>query len=211
MATYIIIIALIVGIYSGARRGLILQLVYLLGYGISFYLAIRYYQIVAGHIEMYIPYPSFTPGTQFVLFDQLQALTLDKAFYRGISFVGILFIGWLVTRILGYLLTELSYLPVLKQFNSLGGAILGFVLNYVGIFFLLSILTMIPFKQVQDVFANNSLAYLIVDKTPVLTNQVSKMWLESTTTPNAAENSSSEAATSSEAAESSTSTESTNQ
>ena len=210
MATYIIIIALIVGIYSGARRGLILQLVYLLGYGISFYLAIRYYQIVAGHIEMYVPYPSFTPGTQFVLFDQIQALTLDKAFYRGISFVGILFIGWLVTRIIGYLLTELSYLPVLKQFNSLGGAILGFVLNYVGIFFLLSILTMIPFQQAQDVFANNSLAYVIVDKTPVLTKQVTKMWVESTT-PSTADNASSEAATSSPATESSASTESTNQ
>lgn len=177
MLTIIILLLLCMGIYAGVRRGLVLQLVHTAGYIISFYFAQQYYLQLAEYLEMLVPYAQPGIDDQMVFYDAIQVLNLDVAFYNGISFLLIIFVGWLATRIIGYMLNSLTFLPVVKQLNDIGGGLLGFLMQYLGIFLLLYILTMIPFEAVQQLLADSNLARWMIANTPYLSSTISDLWL----------------------------------
>ena len=169
MVTLIILFYLLVGVYTGMRRGLTLELVYIAGYFITFLVAIATYKGLAKFLSVYIPYPSYIPGNHLAIFTEAQAMSLDQ------SFLIIMIIGWLVVRFLGYVASELTFLPLLKQFNTIGGAALGFLMNYLFIFFVLYAVAMIPLAPAQKI-VEGGLPNFIITKTPIVTQIVSS-WL----------------------------------
>lgn len=68
MLTLFIIILFAIAYYTGARRGLVLQIVYTVGYMLSLSSAKKYYLVLAKKLELIVPYPSpdhrtsHTPG-----------------------------------------------------------------------------------------------------------------------------------------------------
>ncbi|OJF95334.1 CvpA family protein [Alkalibacterium sp. 20] len=180
LLTGIIIFLLLLSLYSGARRGLVLQLVLTIGYVVSFWFALNYYQMLNEYAQMFIPYPTpvTTSDNPFVLYSIDFLFDLDGAFYKGVSFVILLFVGWLVTRILGGLFQSLADLPVVRTVNAIGGAALSFVVHYIGIFFVLFVLSMLPVALIQNQFASSALAREIVTDTPALSEQVYDWWIE---------------------------------
>lgn len=175
MVTLIILLYLLVGVYTGMRRGLTLELVYIAGYFITFLIAMATYKGLAKFLSVYIPYPSYIPGNHLVIFTEAQAMSLDQSFYNLIAFLIIMIIGWLVVRFLGYVASELTFLPLLKQFNTIGGAALGFLMNYLFIFFILYAVAMIPMAPAQKI-VEGGLPNFIITKTPIVTQLVSS-WL----------------------------------
>ena len=129
---------------------------------------------------MIIPYP--TPGSStnnpFVLYGMELLFDLDGAFYNGISFILILFAGWLATRLIGGLINFLADLPVIRVVNAIGGALVSLVVHYVGLFLVLFVLSTIPIGFIQEQFENSSLARGIVTTTPELSNQFYDWWVE---------------------------------
>lgn len=180
LLTGIIIFLLLLSLYSGARRGLILQLVLTIGYAFSFWIALNYYQLLSDYAEMFIPYPtpSSTSDNPFVLYGMDFLFELDSPFYNGLSFVVLLFAGWLLTRIIGGLFQALADLPVVRTLNAVGGAVLSFIVHYIGIFLVLFVLSMIPMAIIQDQFESSALAREIVTDTPELSQQVYDWWIE---------------------------------
>ncbi|MBP2099715.1 CvpA family protein [Enterococcus rivorum] len=178
MLTLIIFLILAMGFYTGTKRGLVLQIIYTVGYLIAYLVAKQNYKALASHLELYIPYPSPTAETKLLFFDQKLTLELDQAFYGAIAFLIILFAGWLVVRILAVFAHGLTFIPVLKQANGLAGGVLSFLVIYVGIFLVLSTIAMLPVDAVQNQFKNSGLARFIVENTPILTKQVQNMWIE---------------------------------
>lgn len=180
LLTLIILVLLLLSLYSGFKRGLILQLVLTIGYAISFYFALEYYQQISDLVEMMVPYPS--PGSSeaspFVLYGQEFIFNLDQGFYNGVAFIGILFIGWIITRFVGGLLNFLTEIPVLKQVNAIGGAIVGFIVEYVGVFLILFLLSTIPIQMIQNQFESSVLARTIVSETPELSTDLYNWWIE---------------------------------
>ncbi|HJB22628.1 MAG TPA: CvpA family protein [Candidatus Jeotgalibaca pullicola] len=177
MLTIIILVILFIGVYAGVRRGLVLQLIHTAGYIVSFYFAQKYYLVFADYLEMLIPYAQPGVGDEMVYYDAIQILNLDIAFYNAISFLLIILIGWLVTRVVGYMLNSLTYLPVIRQVNSLGGGILGFLMQYLGVFLLLYFLTLIPFEAIQSLLEESHLANWIIKNTPYLSSHIYKWWV----------------------------------
>ncbi|MER2064618.1 MAG: CvpA family protein [Alkalibacterium sp.] len=178
--TGIIIFTLLLSIYSGARRGLILQLVLTIGYALSFWFALTYYQLLSEYAEMFIPYPtpSSTSSNPFVLYGMEMLFELDSPFYNGLSFVVLLFAGWLITRIIGGMFQALADLPVVRTVNAVGGAVLSFIVHYIGIFLVLFVLSMVPIGFIQDQFESSAVAREIVADTPQLSQQVYDWWVE---------------------------------
>lgn len=180
LLTLIIIILLLLSLYSGFRRGLVLQLVLTIGYAISFFFALQYYQQASGLVEMMVPYPS--PGSAsenpFVLYGQEFIFNLDQGFYNGVAFIGILILGWIVTRFIGGILSFLTEIPVVKQLNEIGGAIVGFIVQYVGIFLILFLLSMVPLQVIQNQFESSLLARAMVAETPKLSTDLYNWWIE---------------------------------
>jgi uncharacterized membrane protein required for colicin V production len=179
LLTILILFLFFLGIYSGFRRGLILQLVLTIGYVISFWMALRYYEWLSDIVEMLVPYPNPTSSTNpFVLYGQELLFEMDGAFYNGIAFVGLLFIGWLLTRFVGGLVSFLADIPVVRQVNMIGGAIVGFLVQYIGIFFILFLLSTIPLDMIQNQFESSRLAQFMVTETPQLSGEVYEWWVE---------------------------------
>lgn len=178
MLTLIIFLILAMGFYSGAKRGLVLQIIYTVGYFIAYLVAKSNYKALASHLELLIPYPSPTAETKLLFFDQKLTLDLDQAFYGAIAFLIILFAGWLVVRFLAIFVHGLTFVPILKESNWLAGGLLSFIVLYIGIFLVLSTLAMLPVDAVQNQFKNSGFARFIVENTPILTKQVQDMWIE---------------------------------
>ncbi|ASV81740.1 CvpA family protein [Enterococcus hirae] len=177
MLSLLILFILLLAFFSGARRGFSMQVVYTIGYILSFMAAQHFYKDLASRLELYIPYPAVTSNSQMVFFDQTFSFRLDEAFYAGVAFLLILFIGGLLTRFIGIFVHSLTYIPILKQVDWLAGGILSLIVAYVMIFLLLSLLTFVPVDIVQKQFSGNSLARFIVEQTPFLTNKIHDLWI----------------------------------
>ncbi|MGK0551422.1 CvpA family protein [Enterococcus faecalis] len=178
MLTIIILFILAYGFYTGAKRGFVLQILYSVGYFISYLVARMYYKDLASHLELYVPYPSVTPNSKLVFFNQELSLNLDQAFYAAIAFLILLFAGWLVVRFLAIFLRGISFIPIFKQVNWLLGGLLSVVILYVGIFLVLTTFSMVPIDSIQNQFRSSGLARIIVEHTPILSKQIFQLWVQ---------------------------------
>lgn len=178
MLTLLIILVLGIGFYTGAKRGLILQIIYTFGYLIVYFIAKSQYKNLASRLELYVPYPSATPDTKLVFFNQVITLELDQAFYGAVAFLLILFVGWLVIRFLAIFAHGLVFVPVLKEANWFAGGLMNFLVVYVGLFLVLSAASMIPIDFIQNQFKSNGFARFIVQNTPIFSKQMYHLWIE---------------------------------
>lgn len=173
----IILLILMMGIYTGVIRGLVLQAIHIAGYIITWIVANLFYSSLAKSIEMLIPYPSDTSANQLALYNLIQNVEFDKTFYNALAYILILIGGGILTRVIATALNKVTKIPIINQVNALGGGVLGFISSWLGLFFVLSFLSLLPITAVQDIFSSNSLAKMIVSQTPIVSDAILKTWL----------------------------------
>ena len=177
MLSLIIILMLLYAVYTGVRRGFVLQMVYTVGYFLVFWVAQTLSHTLGPKLSLLVPYPSATEDSYFAFFQKSTGLSLDKAFYVGVAFLIVMFIGGLLVRLVGLLANSLTYLPLLKQFNKLLGGLLSLVVVYIGIFLFLYVLALVPIDGLQNTLAHSWVAKTMVLKTPILTSQITQWWV----------------------------------
>lgn len=177
MFTLLIILILALGFYQGYRQGLAMQIVRLVGYVISFLLATRYYEPLSKWIEMLVPFPAVQPNTQFAIYNEAMSFNIDRAFYRVVTFIAILIIGYVVTRILSVFFSRLRYYTFLETVNGILGGVINLIITYVVIFIILFTLSLLPIEWVQQQFVNNPVLYWIVSQSPFLADFAQNAWL----------------------------------
>lgn len=177
MLTLLILIILATSFYVGYRRGLKLQLVYGVGYLVSFLVAKNFYKPLGKKLDLWIPYPAPTPKTELVLFDKSLIFDLDKAFYAGFAFLVILFLGWLITRFVGMLCYGLTFRPLLNQGNDLAGGLVNVVMTLVGLTVFLTLIAMVPLEIIQNLFKKSMLAQFLVQSTPIISSWLYDWWI----------------------------------
>lgn len=171
MITLLILLILFIGAYSGYKNGIILQLLKAIGYLIVFILALDYYKPLSEILYLFVPYPTpiLTGSNPYVFYDESLILTLDLSYYYLISFLLILFIGWIIVRVITQLVSyTVEQLTIPEPLNGAGGAILGFIINYIGVFYILLLLSLIPYDFVQERLSNSFLADSMLTSTPVV-------------------------------------------
>ncbi|AIM24927.1 CvpA family protein [Melissococcus plutonius] len=177
MFTLFILLILIVSFYTGRKRGLLLQILYTVGYLVSFLIARTYYKELANKLELYIPYPSITPNTQLVFYNQKMSFGLDKAFYAAVAFLILFFLGRLVLRFLAVFLHAFTSLPVLHGLNGLLGGLVNCVVVYLILCLVLTTLSFLPINFIQHLFENSGLARIMVEQTPIFSKQIFHLWM----------------------------------
>jgi len=173
MMTLLILFILFIGAYSGYKNGVILQLLKTIGYVIALIFAFDYYRPLSEYLFLLVPYPTpFLPeGNPYYFYDERFILTLSMSYYYLISFLLIFFIGWLVVRFLAKLISyTVNQFEAPEPFSGIGGSVLGAVVNYVGIFYILFFLSLIPYDVVQEQIADSFVARTMLTSTPKLTN-----------------------------------------
>ncbi|TLS39172.1 CvpA family protein [Pseudalkalibacillus caeni] len=174
MVDLILLVILVGGFLVGIRRGLILQVVHLTGFIVSFIVAYMYFGDLAPHLKLWIPYPSFGEGdsTNMVL----DAINFEATYYRGIAFAMLFFGTKIIMQIIGSMLDFLADLPILRTINGWLGGVLGFIEVYVILFIFLFLAALVPNETVQTYISHSFLAESIVKHTPILSEQIKDLW-----------------------------------
>lgn len=171
MITLLILLILFIGAYSGYKNGIMLQLIKAIGYVIAFMYAFDYYEWVSEYLFLLIPYPTpFAPESNpYYFYDEHFMFSLDLSYYQVISFLLIFIIGWVIVRVLTQLVSYIvNQVKVPEPYNSIGGAVIGFIMNYIVTFYLIFLASLIPVDLIQDQIADSSLAETMLTSTPSL-------------------------------------------
>ncbi len=64
MLSLLILFLLLIAFFLERRRGFALQIIFAIGYVLSFIAAQHFYKPLASHLELYIPYPAVTPTSK---------------------------------------------------------------------------------------------------------------------------------------------------
>lgn len=175
MLSIFLLFILIMGFLVGLKRGLIMQIVNLVGFIIAFISAMIYYDQLAPKLTLWIPYPILGDTSNMqLIFD---VVNLEAGYYRAISFLIIFFFVKIIIRIIGSMLDFLASVPVVKHLNIWAGGILGVVEVYLITFLILSILGTLQISFVQESLNNSAVAKFIIENTPIFSKQLKEMWL----------------------------------
>ncbi|MFC4355962.1 CvpA family protein [Chryseomicrobium palamuruense] len=174
MVDIIILIILIGGLIVGAKRGLIVQLIHMVGFIVALIVAFTYYKSLAEKFVLWIPFPAITTNSQLSI--AVETLDLDQTFYRIIAFALIFFVVKFALQIVASMFDFLKFLPVLGPISSIVGAILGFIEMYFLLFVFLYILALLPADFMQAAISESGLANFIIESTPYLSEAVKNWW-----------------------------------
>ncbi|OIJ18312.1 hypothetical protein BKP45_12090 [Anaerobacillus alkalidiazotrophicus] len=176
MFSLLLFILLITSFFVGFRRGFILQLIHLTGFIIAFIVAYLYHGELATHIRLWIPYPQFpTDNPAFML---IEAFNFEHVYYTGIAFAILFFSTKILLQIIGSMFDFLAHLPILSTINGWLGGILCFLETLLILVVLLHIAALLPIEFVQDILKESTFAKLILEYTPILSNELKEMWIE---------------------------------
>lgn len=176
MIDLILLGILVLGVLIGLKRGFILQLFHLVGFIVSFIIAVIYFDNLAKKLNLWIPYPELPEDATWAIF--LDSLPLETAFYNGVAFALLFFGSKIILQIVASMLDFIADLPLLNSLNGLLGAILGFLETYFILFVILYILALAPLSFIQSAIDNSSIAGFIVEHTPIVSNQIKTLWFE---------------------------------
>ncbi|WP_281658312.1 CvpA family protein [Halobacillus sp. Cin3] len=176
MIDLLLLFLLFIGILTGLKRGFILQLFHLIGFIVAFVVAVIYYDDLSPKLTLWVPYPELPADASWAVF--LDNLPLEQAFYNAVAFAILFFGAKIVLHIIASMLDFVSELPILNSLNTLLGGILGFVENYVILFVVLYIAALVPVAGVQSALDGSLLAQLIIEHTPMLSNELENLWIE---------------------------------
>lgn len=172
--TIIILLLLLTAIMRGFHRGFVIEILHLVG-------------TIAVLIFARVFYQSF--GT--ILSNLLGGLNLidvstgSTLVINLVAFFILTSIGWAVIRLLGRLSRKVTWLPVIKQVNSVAGGAVSFIISYLVIFVVLSLANLIPTTFIQTQMSSSPVATFMVEKTPGLTSQsLSQLFKFETTSQN---------------------------
>lgn len=174
MLDLLLIFILLAGLIAGFRRGLLVQLIHMVGFFIAIIVAYMYYKPLAEKFVLWVPYPGVTAGSK--LHWTVEQLDLDQTFYRLLAFMLIFFVVKIALQLIASMFDFLKHLPVLGFIARFGGAALGFVEMYIILFFLLYVLALLPIDTIQGFLENSILAKAMFEHTPIISETVKKWW-----------------------------------
>ena len=149
----IIILLIIYNIYCGYRAGLVTEFVRIISYGVAWLISQAYFKDLSRELAQLFSIPN----------SQLMA---------WVSFLIIFLITTTLLQALGRAVNHVTYFPIIHQLNSIGGALIGFLIGNLLTWILLSLALALPFNWIQNQFVNSPVAIKIVQHTPSMTHHL---------------------------------------
>ena len=174
MLDILLLILLLGGLIVGAKRGLVVQLIHMVGFVIALIVAYLYYKPLAEYFVLWIPYPAVGDDLRFTI--AIEQLDLDQTFYQLFAFALIFFVVKFALQLLASMLDFLKYLPFLGFASKILGAILGLIEVYILLFIFIYVLALLPMDAVQTQLEKSSIAQTMLEHTPFFSEKVKEWW-----------------------------------
>lgn len=157
--TLLILVVLGSALFRGFHRGFVIEVLHLIGtVGVLIFARLLYQPLGTAINNLLTSLKLINSGTMATLVINM------------IAFFMLISLGWAVIRMLGRVSRMITWLPVVKQVNSLAGGAVSFVISYLVVFVALSLASLFNTTFIQTQMDNSPLATYIVKKTPGLTS-----------------------------------------
>ncbi|MCG1009282.1 CvpA family protein [Salinicoccus sp. ID82-1] len=173
--TLLILILLIIGMVIGYRRGIILQLLHLIGTISAIIISALNYERLASRFDMIMPYPSTAQTVSNPLLPEID--NAELGFYKMVAFFMIFVVAKIVIQLI------VSAFDYLQQVDAFGrtGDILGTALGLIEMIYILVVIlfmaTVLPLENVQTTLENSGLARFLMDNTFIISDKFIE-WLK---------------------------------
>ncbi|MED1490473.1 CvpA family protein [Bacillus smithii] len=175
MLDLLLALFLISGIVIGLKRGLISQLFHMTSSILALIAAYAAHDAVAARLSGLFPAPSLDGNGSSGLLFFAHAVNVDKLFYGAIVFVIIFVAVKIALSFLASMLSIVANLPVIRQFNMIGGGILGFLEIYVVLLVLIVLGTFLPVDSIQAQLQQSVIAGAMINHTPIVSDYVKQL------------------------------------
>ncbi|KGX93420.1 membrane protein [Pontibacillus halophilus JSM 076056 = DSM 19796] len=176
MIDLLLLLILVLGVFTGLRRGFVLQLFHMTGFIVAFIVAALYYSDLSPKLTLWIPYPELSEDSSWAIF--LDSLPLENAYYNAVAFAILFFGVKIVMQIIASMLDFVADFPILRSINGILGAVLGFVEIYFMLLIILYIGALLPLPFVQNAIDQSVIAQTIVEHTPYFSQKIKELWFE---------------------------------
>lgn len=173
MIDLILVLLLLGGFFIGIQRGLVLQIVHLTGFIVSLIVAYIFFDDLAPHLKLWIPYPNLDDGVGLFM----SVLNVEDIYYRGIAFAILFFGTKIAMHIIGSILNVFMSLPILRTINRWLGGVLGFLEIYLLVFIVLFVAAIIPHDSIQHAVQHSLVAQMMIKHTPFFSEYLQQLWI----------------------------------
>ncbi|MFB9859764.1 CvpA family protein [Salinicoccus siamensis] len=174
--TLILLILLIAGMVIGYRRGMVLQLLHLIGTLSAIIISAKNYEKLAARFDMVMPYPSTSDTLTNPLMPELA--NAEYAFYNMTAF----FIIFIISKIIIQLIVSaFDYLQQISVFGIVGdivGTLLGLIEMVYILAVFLTMIALVPLDFIETMVGESGLAQFLLDNTFILSEKFIE-WLQS--------------------------------
>lgn len=143
----VFIFIVLLSIFSGLKKGMMLQLLDLFGFIVSWILALKLGPELGERLDGLFNISAFLHSLEIELFSFLH---LEEYAVTLIGVFTILILSGMVLFFLGRVLRLFSSLPLIKQFNSLFGAALGAAKGFLFILIIIILLNFLPHPSILE-------------------------------------------------------------
>ena len=177
MISVFLLLVLAWSFYIGYRRGLVLQVYYLLATIVSAYFAGNFYQSLGEKFHLLIPYANPQEGQGTFFFPSDQLFQLDKVFYAGIGYLLAFTIFYCIGRLVGLFLNLLPTKKLEGQYFRIGAGVLSVAVTLFVLQMILTILATVPLQIVQNSLENSFVAKHIIQSVPITSHVIKQLWV----------------------------------
>lgn len=169
-------IFLILAFVAGYRRGLIRQLVSVLGVAIALFVAYKMYDDAAPILRGLLPLETFSAYTGYGI--SLQNTRIEQYAVNALTFILLFAIVKITLSIVGHMLHWIAGVPGLNALNRWSGALLAMLEAALLFVLIVYALTVWPSDAVQSALEESTAAKLATAAAPVWLEKLSELWGE---------------------------------
>ena len=177
MISILLLLVLAWGFYIGYRRGLLLQVYYLISAMASVFVAGQFYKGLGEQFHLLVPYANPQEGQGTFFFPSDQLFQLDKVFYAGIGYLLVFGIVYSIGRLLGLLLHLIPSKKLGGKLFQVSAGILSMLVTLFVLQMTLTILATIPMAAIQNPLEKSIVAKHIIQSIPVTTSWLKQIWV----------------------------------
>ena len=177
MISLLLLLVLAWGFYIGYRRGLLLQVYYLISAMASAFVAGQFYKGLGEQFHLLVPYANPQEGQGTFFFPSDQLFQLDKVFYAGIGYLLVFGIVYSIGRLLGLLLHLIPSKKLGGKLFQVSAGILSMLVTLFVLQMALTILATVPLAVIQNSLEKSTVAKHIIQSVPFTTNLIKQLWV----------------------------------
>lgn len=172
----VLLFVIIWNFFIGFRRGIILQIIYLLAGLVSLIIASRFYTSIIDIVMLWIPYSNPNQDSVVNYWSDVSLFALDQVYYAGLSFAIITMACYLLARFIGIFIHIFDITKLNTIWTRLASGLIAIMMTLAVFSMLFAILATVPLAGIQNSLESSAVVRVLIEKIPFFSNWIREFW-----------------------------------